>query len=66
MPRWDTGFILIEQTQSMEEEVSTRKSRRTGNDVRFRDGDRTISTAVSRAEARLDRTRTEFMAYAQR
>jgi hypothetical protein len=50
----------------MEEEVSTRKSRRTGNDVRFRDGDRTISTAVSRAEARLDRTRTEFMAYAQR
>jgi hypothetical protein len=48
----------------MEDAVSTRKSRRVGSDVRFRDGDSTITTAVSRAEARLDRTRTQVMTYA--
>jgi hypothetical protein len=48
----------------MEEAVSTRKSRRIGSDVKFRDGDSTITTAVSRADARLDRTRTDVLTYA--
>ncbi len=43
--------------------MSTRKSRRVGSDVKFCDGDRTISTASSRAERRLDRTRTQAMHY---
>jgi hypothetical protein len=59
------AFILIGQSQSQEEAVSTRKSRRVGNDVRFRDGDSTISTAISRAEARLDRARTEAQSFTQ-
>ncbi len=45
--------------------MSTRKSRRAGNDVRFCDGDRAISTTASRAQARLDHTRTQVMAYVQ-
>ena len=49
----------------MEETVRTRKSRRVGSDVRFCDGDSTISTAVSRAEARLDRVRTEVLNFTQ-
>lgn len=64
MPSTYIDFILIGQSQSMEDAVNTRKSRRVGSDVQFRDGDSTITTAVSRAEARLDRTRTEVMTYA--
>lgn len=43
--------------------MSTRKSRRTASDVKFCDGDSTISTAISRAERRLDRVRVEAMPY---
>lgn len=65
MSKPTTGLILIEQAQSMEEAVNTRKPRRVGSDVRFRDGDSTISTAVSRAEARLDRVRTKALNFTQ-
>ena len=43
--------------------MNTRKSRRIGSDVKFCDGDSTISTAVSRAERRLDRARTQALLY---
>jgi hypothetical protein len=43
--------------------VSTRKSRRVGTDVRFCDGDSTVSTAISRAETRLDRARTKALTF---
>ena len=43
--------------------MSTRKSRRIDTDVRFCDGDSTISTAVSRAERRLDRARTQVLPF---
>jgi hypothetical protein len=45
--------------------VSTRKSRRVSSDVRFCDGDSSITTAISRAEARLDRARTKALSFTQ-